>query len=114
MRTTYFIGFQAVCDTSSTEVYEENAGQVIHMLQSIFQDESCVAQLIKSAAVEAVSMDVRASDCNSEGVYIEAVLDIDAEKRVMLDKSKLSLLVKSNAHCPILKIEKRMIDGEKH
>lgn len=106
MRSTYLITVATGEKCTSEEEYAIEAGKLIILLQSLFQDPKHYKVWLKA---EPQSMAVEAEVTHSEnGVLGTCAVDIDAERKVYIDKTKLSNEVKSLAPAwPFVKITKQ-------
>ena len=114
MKSSYYIA----CHTRelmSPDAYKIMAGKMVNLLHSVFGNAE---QL--TAITHKKSPDGWITTAHSEvqiahdeyGLVGRIVVDLTAEGRVILDKSKLSALLRATSEWPALKIEKRQVEAD--
>ncbi|AUD57289.1 hypothetical protein [Pleurochrysis sp. endemic virus 2] len=106
-RSIFFVSVRTStpCDF---ETYRTMAGEMLNTLQSVFCDAESVQAITKHVPLASCHSEVEISYEN-ESVVGKVVVEIDSEKRVNLDKPKLSALLKAACPWPSLRVEKRVV-----
>jgi len=107
MKSTYYVAVHTM------EMYDEarykiEAEELERVLRDVFCDVETVAALTKGAATSCHTESEIATTPES-GLIGRCVVELDAEARVQLDKSKLTTLLKKKLNLPNLKVEKKSV-----
>lgn len=90
--------------------YKEQTGRMLNVFTDIFTDAAQIASITKNAPLTASNLELEISQPLNETLRAIAVLDVECEKRVILEKNKLTALFKSLApKWAGLKLEKRSL-----
>lgn len=116
MRSTYFITVKTGEDHSPAE-YAEKAPLLDQLVQEILTDSSKMRVLTKYVDMESVHLDVEVSmeldeETKGVGMLARTVVDITSEKKVSIDKAKLTRFMRSHAlakNWNSLAVEKRQV-----
>ena len=93
----------------SREEYESEAAEAMgEFMRGILTDPSSTAVLTKKAFASAMHSEIDVSLIDGNTMQARAVIDLDAETRVPLEKTKLTQSVRKVY--PDARIEKRQID----
>ena len=91
----------------SVEDYARDAGLLLNMLQTVFASEAKIATLTKNTALQSCHCDTHISYEDDE-LVAQCLLEMRAEKRVLLDKPKLRTVLAAESPFDVpLKVEKR-------
>lgn len=110
MKSTYYIALHTR-QAYDPEEYVSEAGKMTNALQLVFGDKEKIRAITKGEPLTSCHSEVEVSHENGELVG-KCVLDMVSSKRVQLDKSKLSMFLKSSTNWPNAKIEKRAVTAE--
>lgn len=111
MKQSYLITFLTK-DHFYDDDYQNAAGQLVNLFSEIFTNKEHIATLTKSAPLTAFNTELEVTQPASDGLTGTAVVDMECETKVQIDKTKLSALVKKlskNAPWESVRIEKRAI-----
>lgn len=106
MKNTVFYVSMRIPDVFEEEEYSTQAGTMLHILSSVFNDVDKMKVLLGKCNAESVHTEAEVSQ-DENGLIGKAVVDILAETKVSLDKSKLSAMLKALSPWEHVKIEKR-------
>ena len=93
------------------EAYTEQAGIMANMFASIFGDTAKIAKLTKNAALTGCHTDVDVMQ-SEDKLIGRALVEFEAEDRVILDKTRLSQMLKNDAPWKNCKVEKRAVEAD--
>jgi hypothetical protein len=85
---------------------------MVNIFTSVFTDKAKIAALTKGAQLSGFHTELDVSQTEDGGLLGRAVVDIQAEVRVVLDKTKLSKELKHTAPWKNCKVEKRAVPVE--
>ena len=103
MKTSYFV----TLSTDECENYNTDSEVMANLFTDIFSDASKIAILTKNAELTGCHTEVDVS--GGDLLIGRAVVDLEAETRVQLDKTKLSHMMKNAAPWKNCKVEKRAV-----
>ena len=112
MKSSYYIA----CHTRelmSPDAYVIMAGKMMNLLHSVFGNAEQLTSIThnKGTPITTAHSEVQIAH-DEHGLVGRIVVDLTAEGRVILDKSKLSALLRATSEWPALKIEKRQVEAD--
>jgi len=111
MRKTSFFISLSTPEQFDAEAYTEQAGRMANVFNNIFADADKIAVLTRKVLLSSCHTEVEVSH-SENGLLGRAVVDIESEARVGLDKTKLSQMLKSAGLWSDMKVEKRLVPVE--
>lgn len=108
------VSFYIALSTSavfSADEYEREAGNMLNLLTSVFSDAEQLAVITKDASLLQCHTNIEVSQSDN-GLVGKAVIDLECEGKVTLDKAKLSQILKKDVSWPDVKLEKRLVPLE--
>ena len=108
-KTSFFVPLTTP-ETFSAEDYPEQALLMANVFHSIFADAEKVRVLTKKVPLTCCHTEVEITQ--NGGLVGRAVVDLESQVRVGLDKTKLSQMMKSSAAWSEMKVEKRLVPIE--
>ena len=107
MKTSFFVAVHTG-EQCTEELYNDQSEIMNSLLCGILTDIDKIGVLTKQAALSSCHSEV--SVCFSDGSVLgRAVVDMESDARVTLDKAKLSSFVKAAAPWKDVKVEKRLV-----
>ena len=112
MKSTFFIALHTNVLCGGPEEYMRESAKMASVMHAVFGDEAKVQMITKNAPLTACHCEAEVSH-GEMGMVGKALLDMEAPAKVVLDKPKLSAIVKGLVvDWPDLKIEKRTVTQE--
>lgn len=112
MRSTYYVAIN-VNEVYSLADYEVESGLITSALSELFTDKATIGALTRDAELTTSNCECEVTQEDESGLRVKCVFDFDAEKRVTLDKGKLTSAIRSGLRpYPKMKIEKRQVAFE--
>ena len=108
-KTSFFVSLSTPQTFDAAE-YREQASLMANVFISIFADPEKMRVLTKKVPLTCCHTEVEVSQ--QDGLIGRAVVDLESDVRVGLDKTKLSQMLKSSAAWPEMKVEKRLVPVE--
>lgn len=108
MKSNVFFVSLRTPEKYSEEEYNIQAGKMLNVLQSVLHDVDKMYMMLGKSKAESVHTEAEVSQ-DEEGLVGKAIVDVKAESKVTLDKSKLSSFLKSQAPWDTVKVEKRSV-----
>ena len=109
MRTSYHLAVHTD-EYPGEEEYSESAQSLVSHLESILCDSQSVEKLTKRAPLDTFHTEVEVHIEDDE-LVAAAVVDIDAEGRIIFDKPKFVKMIKDKYVGKNVRIEKRHVDA---
>lgn len=109
MRSSYFVTLQTT--EQGLVDYEESANTMAKIFTDLFGDAEKIAQLTKGAELMSCHTEIDVS-MTEEGLRGRAVIDMEADKKVPLDKKKLTELFKKSSTWPDCKVTKSAVPDD--
>ena len=110
-QSSFFVSLYAPGPVASEE-YTMQAGRMVNIFTSVLTDKAKIAALTKGAPLSGFHTELDVSQTEDGGLLGRAVVEIQAEVRVGLDKTKLSKELKHAAPWKNCKVEKRAVPVE--
>lgn len=107
MKSCYYIAVRTREQLDPSR-YVSEAGKMVNVLNDVFGARDKILALTKNAELESCHCEVEVSH-EDDGLVGKCVVDIEAPNRVLLDKTKLSSLLKATSNWPNMKLEKRQV-----
>ena len=108
MKTSFFIQLTTAFHCLEEDQYNDEADTMVNVLKSVLTDAERMAELTKA---EITSCHSEIDVTQAATLVGRALVDIEADKKVQIDKTKLSAMFRKVAPWKI-KIEKRAVDLE--
>jgi uncharacterized membrane-anchored protein YjiN (DUF445 family) len=108
MKTGFLVSLST---TDWSDAYEVEAGKMANLITDIFTDTDKIASLTKKAEIAECTSEVEVKR-EEDRLMGRVVVEIEAEGRVTLDKSKLSQFVRSASPWKNCKVEKRALETD--
>lgn len=109
-KTSFFICLSTT-DTFNEEEYAEQAGQMSNLFTEIFTDVEKISHLTNNAQLLKCHTELDISQ-DEVGLKCAAIVDFQCSKKVTLDKTKLSKMLKAGSTWSNMKIEKKAFQEE--
>ena len=106
MKTSFYVSLST---TEWRDTYQQEAGHMANVFVDILSDTAKIAMLTKNAELSGCHSDIDVG-LDDDKLIGRAVIEFEAEKRVTLDKTRLSQMLRSAAPWKNCKVEKRAVD----
>ena len=111
MRTTYYVALHTYLHLSQ-DCYTVEAMKLSNLLQSVLANKANLSSITKDAKLESCHCEAEILHDVVTGLTGKCVVDMESEVKVMLDKPKMSALLKAGGDWPNMKLEKRAIETD--
>ena len=107
MKSTYYVAVHTM-ETYDEIRYKLESEELQRVLRDVFCDERTIGTLTKGAAISCHT-EAEIATTPESGLIGRCVVELEADKRVQLDKAKLTALLKKKLNLPNLKVEKKSV-----
>jgi len=109
MRSNYWITVET---TNEQQDYYEAAEGLQRLSQALFGNTEAVLQLTRQAAISETNADFEVTQLDDLRVRLQGVLEIEAPKKVPLDKTALTNMARIKHTGGTIKVTKRVLDDK--